>query len=211
MHHANHLISVSVVDDHEGYRETMRRSLLDAPGIVFVAAYPTAAAAFTGLQTHPVDVLIVDIQMPGMTGIQLLNKLGETDVQTQFLVCSSHSDNDLVFDALKAGASGYLLKDSSLDEVIAGIHELFNGGAPMTSFIARKVVSTFQRKVVRKFSKLSPRENEVLQLLSEGLQYKEIADELGISLQTVKIHIRNVYSKLHCQNKVEAISKYKYL
>jgi DNA-binding NarL/FixJ family response regulator len=129
------------------------------------------------------------------------------------MVCSIHDDNDTIFEALKCGASGYILKDPvTADEIIKAVHDLYNGGSPMSPFIARKVISSFQRSANSDaYSLLSQREKEVLNLLSKGLMYKEIAQELFVSTETVKKHLKNIYQKLHVKNKIEAINKFNQL
>jgi DNA-binding NarL/FixJ family response regulator len=129
------------------------------------------------------------------------------------MVCSIHDDNENIFEALKCGASGYMLKDSiKAGEIITAIKDLHHGGSPMSPFIARKVISTFQKPVNQDpDSLLSLREKEVLELLAKGLMYKEIAHQLGVGTETVKKHLQNIYQKLHVQNKIEALNKFKLL
>ena len=133
--------------------------------------------------------------------------------QTQFLVCSIHDDDDTIFEALKCGASGYILKDPvTAAEIIKAVRDLYNGGSPMSPYIARKVISTFQQPLIHDaHSLLSHREKEVLEHLSKGLLYKEIAQQLGVGTETVKKHLKNIYQKLHVQNKIEALNKFKLL
>ncbi|HEX5654501.1 MAG TPA: response regulator transcription factor [Chitinophagaceae bacterium] len=153
-------------------------------------------------------IVIVDIQLPGMNGADLVHHISQQNKSVQSIICSIHDDDAFVFKALKNGALGYLLKDSSAEQIISALRELANGGSPMSSYIARKVIGSFQHPyVVESSALLSERENEVLHQLSQGLIYKEIADRLFISPETVRKHVRNIYKKLHVQNKVEALNK----
>jgi len=133
--------------------------------------------------------------------------------QTQFMVCSIHDDNDTIFEALQCGASGYILKEPvTAAEIKKGIRDLYNGGSPMSPFIARKVIATFQKPAISDSDYLlSPREKEVLEWLAKGLVYKEIAQHLGVGSETIKMHLKNIYKKLHVQNKIEALNKFKLL
>ena len=165
------------------------------------------------LPGNPPDIVITDITLPGMRGTELIVRLNEKMKQTQFMVCSIHDDNDTIFEALKSGASGYILKDPvTADEIVKAIRDLYNGGSPMSPFIARKVIHSFQKPVINDASSLlSHREKEVLELLSKGLLYKEIAERLDVTHETVKKHLKNIYQKLHVQNKIEALNKFKLL
>ena len=146
-----------------------------------------------------------------MRGTELIVRLKDRLRHTQFMVCTIHDDNDTIFEALKCGASGYILKDPiTANEIVKAIRDLYNGGSPMSPYIARKVIGTFQKPVINDVnSLLSQREKEVLGLVAEGLLYKEIAIRLAISAETVKKHLKNIYQKLHVQNKVEALNKFR--
>jgi two-component system, NarL family, response regulator LiaR len=153
-------------------------------------------------------IVIVDIQLPGMNGADLVRQITLQNKEVQCMICSIFDDDAFVFKALKNGALGYLLKDSTSDQIITALTELRNGGSPMSTYIARKVIGSFRTpEPTDAVSLLSDRENEVLNLISEGLIYKEIADRLFISPETVRKHVRNVYRKLHVQNKIEALNK----
>lgn len=153
-------------------------------------------------------IVIVDIQLPGMNGADLVGHICHQNKDLQCMICSIHDDDAFVFKALKNGALGYLLKDSTSDQIITALAELRNGGSPMSSYIARKVIGSFRIPQPLDVSNLlSERENEVLELISQGLIYKEIAERLFISPETVRKHVRNVYKKLHVQNKIEALNK----
>jgi DNA-binding NarL/FixJ family response regulator len=153
--------------------------------------------------------VIMDINLPGMSGIECIRLVKKKTPNTQFMMFTVYENDEKVFEALKAGASGYLLKNTGLLQITESLTELFNGGSPMSSNIARKLVTVFraQHTEAEPVEALSKRENEILQLLSKGLLYKEIADQLSISTGTVRQHIHKIYEKLHVQNRTEAINK----
>ena len=153
-------------------------------------------------------ILIVDIKLPGMNGASLVKQISQVNKEVQCIICSMYDDDEFVFAALKNGALGYLLKDSTGQQIIAALEDLKNGGSPMSPYIARKVIASFQPAQQRsKDDVLSGREQEVLHFISGGHTYKETADKLYISYETVKKHLQNIYHKLHVQNKVEAMNK----
>lgn len=155
-------------------------------------------------------ILIVDIQLPGMNGSELIRQVCQVNKTVQCIICSIHDDDAFVFSALKNGALGYLLKDSTSQQILSALEELKNGGSPMSTYIARKVIGSFQHPLsIAMSALLSDREREVLELMSQGLMYKEIADKLYISPETVRKHLRNIYRKLHVQNKVEALNRFR--
>jgi DNA-binding NarL/FixJ family response regulator len=151
----------------------------------------------------------MDINLPGMNGIECIRQVKDKIPDTQFMMFTVYENDEKVFEALKAGASGYLLKNTGLVQLIESLKELYNGGSPMSANIARKLVTLFRNdnKETAKLDILSSRENEILQLLAKGLLYKEIADQLSISVSTVRQHIHHIYEKLHVQNRTEAINK----
>ena len=184
--------------------------MLESDGRFLVTGiYECAEQALEGLQTDPVDIAIVDIMLGQMSGIDLVRSVKPKTGNTQFLMCTSYQDSENVFSALRAGATGYIVKDASASEIIDAIVDLHNGGSPMSPYIARKVITLLHTQPQSKLNVLSVRELEVLTLLSNGLIYKEISDMLSISLNTVKNHLKNIYKKLHVQNKVEAVNKYR--
>lgn len=207
------MITLSIVEDNEPFRQGLEAIIKSENDFSLVASYASAEKALANLPENPPDIVICDISLPGMRGTELIVRLKDKLLQTQFMVCSIHDDNDTIFEALKCGASGYILKDPvTADEIIKAVHDLYNGGSPMSPFIARKVISSFQRSADSDaHSLLSQREKEVLNLLSKGLLYKEIAQELGVGTETVKKHLKNIYQKLHVQNKIEALNKFKLL
>jgi DNA-binding NarL/FixJ family response regulator len=204
-------LRVSIVEDEPSIRETLSGLLRMEEGLELVRAYPNAEAAVQGIPQDDVQLVIMDISLPGMNGIQCVQQLVQVVPAAQFLMYTMHDDDHLVFDALKAGANGYLLKSSTPDEILDGLYELMDGGAPMSTAVARRVINHFRPIQARRedgHEALSEREFAVLQLLAEGLLYKEIADRLGLTVGTVKQHIHRMYGKMHVQNRVEAVNKY---
>jgi NarL family two-component system response regulator LiaR len=205
------MITVSIVEDNVQYKEALVECIRENNQFYFIAAYGSAEKALAELPQQPCDVVIVDIQLPGQSGIDLIKNLKPRLPATEYLVCTVQDDVDTVFEALRAGASGYILKDATSLQIQQAITEITKGGAPMSPFIARKVITSFRQDTTASDSILSEREREVLQLLAKGLLYKEIADSLSISRETVKKHLKNIYQKLHVQNKVEALNKFRLL
>lgn len=207
------MITVSIVEDNDQFRNALETIIGGQTDFALIGSYSSAEKAVSALTDAPPDIVIADISLPGMRGTELIVRLKNKLSQTQFMVCSIHDDNDTIFEALKCGASGYILKDPiTADEITKAIRDLYNGGSPMSPFIARKVIGSFQKPVINDaYSLLSQREKEVLELLSKGLLYKEIAQQLGVGTETVKKHLKNIYQKLHVQNKIEALNKFKLL
>jgi DNA-binding NarL/FixJ family response regulator len=174
-------------------------------GFEFMSAYNNAEEALTGLPADRPHIVIMDIGLPGSTGIECIRKLKPANPAMQFVIFTVYEDSDQVFEALAAGASGYLLKNSPPDKIIDSLREIQAGGSPMSLSIARKVVSSFHRSVGQ--NELSEREMEVLTLLAKGLLYKEIARKLSISKGTVSQHVHNIYGKLQVFNRTEALNK----
>ena len=207
------MIKVAIVEDNDHFRTALETIVRQEKDLTLAGSFTSAEKALSALEQSPPDIAIVDISLPGMRGTELIVRLKDTISQTQFMVCTIHDDNDTVFEALKSGASGYILKDPvTAIEIVKAIHDLYNGGSPMSPFIARKVIGTFQKPSINDVnSLLSQREKEVLGLVAQGLLYKEIAIRLTISAETVKKHLKNIYQKLHVQNKVEALNKFRLL
>jgi DNA-binding NarL/FixJ family response regulator len=205
------MITISIVEDNDQFRSGLEAIIQSEPDFSLIASYTDAEKALIDLPENPPDIVIADISLPGMRGTELIVRLKQKLPQTQFMVCSIHNDNDTIFEALKCGASGYILKDPvTAGEIIKAIRDLYHGGSPMSPFIARKVITTFQKPAISEADALlSQREKEVLELISKGLLYKEIAQELGIGIETVKKHLQNIYQKLQVQNKIEALNKFK--
>lgn len=203
-------IRLVIVEDLEEVVEGLSAFMNEDASIQLLASFRTAEAAEIEIPILQPDVVIMDINLPGITGTECVRRLKSLIPSIQFLMFTVYENNDQVFEALQAGASGYLLKKTSPLQIIEAVKELYNGGSPMSAVIARKLVTLFQQKQATETPEaalLTPREKEVLELLSKGLLYKEIADQLGISFGTVRQHLYKVYEKLHVQNKTEAINK----
>jgi NarL family two-component system response regulator LiaR len=203
------MIRVAVVEDNARYQNALVGLLNSSDLFITAGVFSCAEDALKGIPAAGPDIGIIDIQLPDMSGIDLIKKLYHLPIATQYMICTLHSDNEYIFEALKAGASGYILKDSSGEEIKTAIKDLFKGGSPMSPYIARKIInSLYPNKPKVNPYKLSERELEVLDLMSSGLLYKEIADQLFISANTVKNHLKSIYKKLHVQNKIEALNKF---
>jgi DNA-binding NarL/FixJ family response regulator len=203
-------IRVGLVEDDAPLRTIFSDWLKQAEGIEFVRAYPDAESAITQVDECPCDVMLVDINLPGMNGIECVGRLKVEKPAMQFIMVTVYEDTDKIFDALACGASGYLLKQTTRANLLAAIRDVVEGGSPMTSNIARKVVQSFQsrRSAESSESLLSPREQEILNLLSKGYLYKEIAIKLGIAEPTVNSFIRRIYEKLHVHSRTQAVAMY---
>jgi DNA-binding NarL/FixJ family response regulator len=203
-------IKVSLIEDDEGLRESLSTLINRAPGLRCAYAYATAEEALKRVPLEKPDVLLVDINLPGMNGIECVRALKGTCSEVQMLMLTMYEDGDQVFQSLTAGASGYVLKRTAPEEILRAIQEVHAGGSPMSRQIARKVVNYFQSRgrVESELEMLTKREQEILAHLAKGFLYKEIADALGISIETVRDHIRNVYQKLHVHSRSEAIVKF---
>jgi two-component system, NarL family, response regulator LiaR len=207
------MITIAIIEDNEQFRTGLEAIIKSEVDFYLAASYASAEKAIIDLPLMPPDIVICDISLPGMRGTELIVRLKDKMKQTQFMVCSIHDDNDTIFEALQCGASGYILKDPvTAAEIIKGIRDLYNGGSPMSPYIARKVIGVFQKPLINdENSLLSTREKEVLDLLAKGLMYKEMAEKLGVSHETIKKHLKNIYQKLHVENKIEALNKFKLL
>jgi len=201
-------LRIGIIEDNDGLRDDFTRVIDESADMTCVAAFGTAEDALIGLRTAVADVLLVDINLPGMSGIELVRRLRAAGAPAQMLMLTTFEDASSVFESLKAGANGYVLKRAALAELRDAIRDVAAGGAPMTGAIARKVVQYFgHRAPAPEVETLTDREREVLVALSQGQQYKEIADSLGISINTVRKHIRAIYDKLHVSTRLEAVNK----
>lgn len=202
-------ISLAIVEDLDEVREGLQQFISLNREFSVLDTFKTAEEAIYELPFLKPDVVIMDINLPGASGIDCIKDVKHKIPDTQFMMFTVYENDEKVFEALKAGATGYLLKSTGLVQLIEALKELHNGGSPMSSNIARKLVNIFHEREKNKAAveELSNRENEILQLLSKGLLYKEIADELSISTATVRQHIHKIYEKLHVQNRTEAINK----
>jgi DNA-binding NarL/FixJ family response regulator len=203
-------IKICIVEDNADMRNGVARVLNQASGLCCVNAYANAEAAVRDLPTQKPDVVLVDINLPGMNGIECVAKLKAKLPQLQVLMLTRYEQSDLIFDSIRAGASGYLLKHTPAAELIQAVEQVHAGGAPMTMQIARKVINYFQQnqKSATELKTLTPREKEVLTLLAKGYPYKQIASDLGIAIGTLRVHLRAVYDKLHVHCRTEATVKY---
>ena len=203
-------IKISIVEDNSDMRESVAVLLNQAPGLRCVSTYASAEAAVRDLPSQKPDVALVDINLPGMNGIECVAKLKAQLPQLQVLMLTRYEQSDLIFDSIRAGASGYLLKHTPAAELIQAVEQVHAGGAPMTMQIARKVINHFRQiqQPASDVEKLTPREQEVLTLLARGYLYKEIADHLGITLNTLRNHLRAIYEKLHVHSRTEATVKF---
>lgn len=202
-------ITVSIVEDNDQLRATLARVIQRAPGFQCVSHYPNAEAALEGLPKDRPQVVLMDINLPGMNGVECVRRLKQELPDTQVIMLTVYEDTDNIFNALAAGATGYLLKRTSSAELLAAIKEVVQGGSPMTAHIARKVVQSFQKPAAAPdpLAELTAREREVLDYLAQGFLYKEIADKLGISYETVHTYIRRIYEKLQVRTRTEAVAK----
>ena len=203
-------IRIAMIEDAAAFAKALEKYFqLDGSGIECVAIYPTAEAALKGLPKTLPDVALVDVNLPGMSGIELVAQLKGQCPSVLCLILTMYEDSSVIFDALKAGACGYLLKRTPPEEVAAAIVQAHSGGSPMSPQIARQVVSYFHRSnSTEGMAVFTARERDVLELLSKGAMYKEIADQLGLSLDTVRTHLRRIYEKLHVHSRTEAVVKY---
>ncbi len=202
------IITVAVIDDDFELREIFTSWIEESEGFACVGSYPDSESAFARLTKVPPDVALVDINMPGMSGIECVRQLKPLLPDTQFVMLTVYDDSDHIFDALAAGATGYLLKQTPPEGLLASISEVHAGGSPMTTNIARKVVQSLRRPQAARnpADELSKRENEVLTRLAQGYLYKEIAEDLGITYQTVNTHIRRIYEKLQVHSRSQAVA-----
>lgn len=202
-------IRVIVVEDDGEIRELLRRILSDDSSIHFIKTYPNGDAFLNDFIGEGVDVVVMDINMPGTNGIECVARAKPMSPHTQFIMSTVFENPTYIFQALCAGATGYLLKSSSAQELVPAIHEVVQGGSPMSPAIARLVVSSFQGQARASISdhQLTAKEREIVDGLAAGLMYKEIAEKGGISIGTVRVHIRNIYEKLQVSSRHEAVKK----
>jgi DNA-binding NarL/FixJ family response regulator len=203
-------IRVLAFDDHPGIRQMIELLIDQEPDMICVAAWPDARDLLARVEKAAPDVVLMDISMPGMNGIEAVRLIRETFPEVRILMQTVFDDSDRIFEAIHAGASGYLLKKSGGEALVQAIRDVHQGGAPMTPAVAAKVLEAFRKKPETQPAEdyqLSPREKEVLQLLVDGKSYKMIAADLDISFHTVDAHIRKIYDKLHVRSLGEAVSK----
>jgi len=203
-------INISIVEDNAGMRESFATMLEETPGLHCVSAHPTGEDAVEKLAGQNPDVALVDIHLPGMSGIECVAKLKAQLPKLQVLMLTRFEQSDLIFNSIRAGASGYLLKNTPQAELIQAVEQVHAGGAPMSMQIARKVIDHFRQiqQPASEVEELTPREQEILQLLSKGYYYKEIGESLNISYNTVRTHLQHIYEKLHVQSRTGAVLKF---
>ncbi len=203
-------ITVSIVDDDDRVRGSLAQAVSRFPGCTCTGQFSSGEAALTGLKAQATDVVLMDINMPGIGGIECARQLKHAHPETEIIMLTAYQDTDSVFQSLAAGASGYLLKRADREELLAAILQVRDGGSPMTSHIARKVVQAFRTPTTteKDTEKLSPRELEVLELLAKGYLYKEISEALELSYETVHNYIRRIYEKLRVRSRSQAVAKY---
>ncbi len=204
------LTSVAIVEDNPDFRATLSHYLDEAPGYRCVCACSTSEEALQKIPRLLPDVVLMDIHLPNLSGVECTRRLKALCPSVQILILTVYEDNERIFGALKAGAGGYLLKRADPADVLHAIQEVKQGGAPMSSQIARRVVQSFREadRDAAKTDKLSQREEEILQHLSKGYSTKEIADRLCVSPNTVRTHLQHIYEKLHVRSRTEAVVKF---
>lgn len=202
-------IQVGIVEDEKQIRESLMILINGSEGFSCKNTFNDAESAIELLPDLDLDVVLMDIHLPGKDGIACVAALADVTKNTHYVICSSFEDTDSVFRALKAGAKGYITKTTQPSKILDAITDVYHGGSPMSSNIARKVVASFHhiQEDNQELKKLTEREKEILLLLSEGLRYKEIADKLFLSTETVRTHIRNIYEKLQVNSRTEALNK----
>ena len=203
------VINVAIVEDARDIRESLVTLICSNPGFSCTGAYESAEAAIANIPHNIPDVVLMDINLPGMNGVEAVRRLKEKIPGIKFLMCTVFKDDENIFQSLRAGAGGYILKSSSSQKILEAIKELDEGGAPMSATIAKQVIDSFHqlpKEIIPKHAEITPRELEILQLLSRGLLCKEVAAKLDLSVQTIRNHCANIYEKLQVNTKLEAIN-----
>lgn len=200
---------VAIIEDNAALRQTFSNWLAHEDGLSLVGAFENAERAMAELPTMKPDVALVDINLPGADGIECVRQLKPKLPNTQFIMVTVYEDAQRIFRALAAGATGYLIKRATREELLAAIADVRRGGSPMSAQIARKVVQSFQQASAPEGEPLSPREREVLELLATGLLYKEIAGKLDCSVYTINAHVRQIYEKLQVHSRSQAVAKFR--
>ena len=203
-------IKVAIVEDDEGIRGSLVSLIRRAPNLKLVGDFPNAETALKEIPLRAPDVVLMDINLPGMNGVECVRQLKAAMPAAQFLMLTVYEDSDSLFNSLRAGASGYLLKRTASARLLEAIRDVFEGGSPMTPQLARRVVQFFSRPASESapLARLTPAEREFLDQLANGYAYKEIADRMNISIDTVRSYVRTVYEKLHVHSRTEAVVKY---
>ncbi|MBS7787152.1 response regulator transcription factor [Flavobacterium sp. CYK-55] len=201
---------IALVEDDRDLREALSLMIQYTDHYELIAAFQNAEEAIQGIPDLAIDAVLMDINLPGSSGIECVRKLKFDHPKLLFLMCTSFEEDEVIFQSLKAGASGYILKTDGPAKIIKALDELFDGGSPMTGSIARKVVASFSQSAAKNLSveELTRREKEILDSLAQGKMNKEVAREMDISLGTVRKHIQHIYEKLHVNTRVEAVNLY---
>lgn len=204
-------ITVAIVEDDFKTRENLQTILREAPGFQCLGAFASGEAALEGLPKLRPEVVLMDINLPKMSGVECTRQLKLLRPESLIVMLTVYDDSDRIFHALQMGASGYLLKRSPADEILRAIQDVRKGGAPMSNYIARKVVQSFQRQGAseKPAENLSKRETEVLEYVAQGYTNKEVAEALGLSVETIHAYLKNIYTKLHVRSRTEAVMKFR--
>jgi DNA-binding NarL/FixJ family response regulator len=204
------MISVSVVDDESSLSQSIALFVNGSPGFRCVSTFPSGEAALAGLPTHWPDVILMDIHLTGMSGIECVRRLKMMRPEVEVVMLTVYKDPEQIFAALEAGATGYMLKRLTPARLLTAIREVHEGGSPMSLSIARKVLASFHQagRAEADMDRLSPREEMVLDCLAKGLTYEKTGDQLNISLDSVRTYVRRIYEKLHVHSRTEAVAKY---
>lgn len=200
--------TVSIIEDDLKYALLLKKIIESNADMACIDIYQNLKSSFTALAENVPDVVLLDVQLPDGKGSEYVDTLKKICPETHFVMCTSFEDEEYIFNSLKKGASGYIIKSDSPEKIVEAIRDVIHGGAPMSSAIAKKVVSHFKNET-RTLQALSPKENEILALLAGGLFYKEIASEMNVGIDTVKKHASSIYRKLQVSNRTEAVNKYR--
>lgn len=203
------LIKVGIVEDDFILSENLKTVINERDGFVCRHSFKSAEEAINDIPNLNLNVVLMDIILPGKNGIECVSELKSTCKNVQFLMCTYVEDKDTIMKSLQAGAKGYVTKSSKIPEILKAIDEIYHGGSPLSRTVSRKVVESIQSKngVSANFNKLSGREQEIIKLLAKGLRYKEIANHLFLSVETVRTHVRNIYEKLNVHSRTSALNK----
>ncbi len=204
------IITICIVEDNKTIRESLKIIVDDDAACACVGVFENGETAITGIPELQPDIVLMDIGLPGINGIQCIRQLKPLCPSVQFMICTVYDEDEKIFDALAAGANSYILKRSDSDTLIAAIKDLQNGGSPMSSDIARKIVQQFQKAKPseKEDYHLTEREKEILAYLAKGLTYQQVADAVFLSSKTIKKHVYNIYEKLHVNSRMEAVNKF---
>jgi DNA-binding NarL/FixJ family response regulator len=200
--------SIAIIEDDDKVRKYLAEQIHVQISVEELRVFKDAESALKSLSANPADIALFDIQLPGMNGIECIRRLKLVHPKMQMMVLTVYDNVDNIFNALKAGATSYLLKTTPPEKVIEAIYEVYNGGSPISSQIARKVIEAFTKEKTNDyFQELTRREQEILEQLAKGYRYKEIADHLFVSIETVRTHTRNIYEKLQVNCRIDALKK----